>query len=74
MLYLWFIGVAPAEQHKGHGSSLLTAILAMSAKLNLPLFLETSTLKNLPWYERFGFGIYDKLDLTYTLYFLKKDL
>jgi GNAT superfamily N-acetyltransferase len=72
MLYLWFIGVAPAEQHKGHGSSLLTDILEIANNLNLPVFLETSTLKNLSWYKRFGFEIYNKLDLGYSLFFLKK--
>ena len=74
MAYLWFIGVDPLEQHKGCGSALLTDILAMANNLNLPVFLETSTLKNLPWYERFGFEVYHKLDLTYTLFFLKKGI
>jgi ribosomal protein S18 acetylase RimI-like enzyme len=73
LVYLWFIGVNPLEQHKGHGSRLLQDILKMANDLNLPTFLETSNLKNLPWYERMGFNIYNKLDLGYELFFFKKD-
>lgn len=72
MAYLWFIGVDPAEQHKGTGSKLLQEIIAYADKKNLPVFLETSTVENLPWYKRFGFKIYDQLDLGYTLYFLMR--
>lgn len=72
MAYLWFIGVNPGDQHKGIGSKLLQEIIAFADQKKLPLFLETSTLTNLPWYERFGFKIYDQLELSYTLYFLKR--
>ncbi|SDF26793.1 Acetyltransferase (GNAT) family protein [Mucilaginibacter pineti] len=71
--YLWFIGVDPAHQHKGLGTILLNEILAKSDQEGRPVCLETSTLKNLPWYENFGFEIYGKLDLGYELYFLKRD-
>lgn len=73
MIYLWFIGVNPSDQHKGIGSKLLQDVIAFAEQKKLPIFLETSTLTNLPWYERFGFKIYDRLELTYTLYFLKRD-
>jgi GNAT superfamily N-acetyltransferase len=72
MVYLWFIGVNPSKQHKGYGSFLIAEVLEIANNLNLPVFLETSTLKNLPWYEHFGFEVYDKLDLGYTLFFLKR--
>lgn len=70
--YLWFIGVDPSQQHKGTGSGLLKEILAISDSTELTVCLETSTLKNLPWYEKFGFEIYDELDLGYRLFFLKR--
>lgn len=73
MAYLWFIGVDPTAQHKGIGSKLLCDIIAYANQKNLPVFLETSTLENLPWYERFGFKIFEQLELTYILYFLKRD-
>jgi ribosomal protein S18 acetylase RimI-like enzyme len=72
MAYLWFIGVNPLYQRLGIASKLLQEIIEDADKKNLPLYLETSTIRNLPWYERFGFQIYDQLDLGYTLYFLKR--
>jgi ribosomal protein S18 acetylase RimI-like enzyme len=74
MVYLWFIGVSPKMQGRGKGSALLAAIMEQSAKIQLPLYLETSTARNLPWYDRFDFKIYDRLDLSYSLFFLKNDL
>ncbi|EHQ24678.1 GNAT family N-acetyltransferase [Mucilaginibacter paludis] len=71
-MYLWFIGVDPAEQHKGIGEKLLKEVIASAGEKHLPLYLETSTVSNLPWYERYGFQIYDQLELNYTLYFLKR--
>ncbi len=73
MVYLWFVGVAPDQQHKGLGSQMLEEILVDAKRKNLPVYLETSTLTNLPWYKRFGFQIYDQLDLGYTLFFLKNE-
>lgn len=70
MTYLWFIGVAPDHQHTGIGSKLLEEIISQSTA---PLYLETSTEKNLPWYEQFGFQIYGELNLGYTMYFLRKE-
>jgi hypothetical protein len=70
MMYLWFIGVDPSEQHKGIGSKLLEEVIADAENKHLPLFLETSVIKNIAWYKRFGFNVYNKLELDYTLYFL----
>ncbi|QEM03092.1 GNAT family N-acetyltransferase [Mucilaginibacter rubeus] len=72
MTYLWFIGVEPSEQGKGIGSKLLQEVIKDAETRQLPVYLETSAVKNLPWYERHGFKIYEQLDLTYTLYFLKR--
>ena len=72
MYYLWFIGVRPEVQSTGVGTKLLNEIISHSKKKNRPIGLETSTVKNLPWYEKFGFEQYDQLNLGYTLYFLKK--
>jgi ribosomal protein S18 acetylase RimI-like enzyme len=73
MYYLWFIGVNPSSQKKGIGSKLLDEVINQAEQEGRPVFLETSTLINLPWYERFGFKIYDKLELSYTLYFLSNE-
>ena len=69
--YLWFIGVHPNEQNKGIGSSLLQQVM-QDVGSTRTICLETSMEKNLQWYARFGFEIYNRLDLGYTLYFLKK--
>lgn len=71
--YLWFIGVDPCFQSLGIGSGLMTEIIDDSEKQNLPLYLETSALRNLPFYDKFGFKVYHELDLSYKLYFLKRD-
>ena len=73
LYYLWFIGVEPISQNKGIGSKLMTEIIAEGAKQNRTICLETSTLKNIPWYEKYGFKIYRELDFGYTLYCMKKE-
>lgn len=70
--YLWFIGVESHEQNKGIGTALLQGVIEKGELLNRVICLETSTLKNLPWYKKFGFRIYNELDLGYRLYFLKR--
>ncbi|MGO1243920.1 GNAT family N-acetyltransferase [Sphingobacterium sp. JB170] len=73
MAYLWFIGVDPLYQGSGIGSRLLKEVIAHAEAKGLPIYLETSTERNLPWYQDFGFRIYDKLHLDYVLYFLKHE-
>ena len=57
MYYLWFIGVDPEHQNEGIGSVLLDEIINDSKNKQRPIYLETSTLKNLPWYKKYGFQI-----------------
>ena len=73
MYYLWFIGVDPKHQNSGIGTELLKDIIKDSNLMERPIYLETSTLKNLPWHKNFGFDIYNQLDLSYKLFFLKKE-
>jgi hypothetical protein len=74
MYYLWFIGVDTEHQNEGIGSILLDEIINDSKNKQRPIYLETSTLKNLPWYKKFGFQVYNKLELSYKLFFLKREL
>lgn len=74
MYYLWFIGVDPKYQNTGIGSKLLDDLIEDSRQKKRSIYLETSTLKNLPWYQKLGFQIYHELSLTYKLFFLKRDL
>ena len=71
MYYLWFIGVDPKVQNKGTGTTLLKDVIQQAEAKNRSVYLETSTLKNIPWYEKFGFKVYNELDLGYRLFFLK---
>jgi ribosomal protein S18 acetylase RimI-like enzyme len=71
--YLWFIGVRPQEQGKGAGSHLLSEIIDKSKAEDRIICLETSTERNLPWYKKFGFEIYNKLDFGYDLYCMKME-
>lgn len=68
--YLWFIAVDKKRQGRGIGSAFLHEIRADAAQMNRPIYLETSTLRNLPFYERAGLVEYGKLDFGYTLYLI----
>ncbi len=73
MYYLWFIGVHHSQQKKGIGSKLLNEIINAAEKRNKIICLETSTLRNIPWYKKFGFTIYNELDFGYRLFCLKRE-
>lgn len=74
MYYLWFIGVDPAAQNTGIGSDLLKGLIEDSKLKERAIYLETSTLKNLPWYKKFGFNVYHEAELSYKLFFLNRSL
>ena len=70
--YLWFIGVRPEFQGSGKGGQLLDEIIESSRRDNRPIYLETSVERNLPWYQKHGFEIFNTLELTYKLYMLRR--
>jgi ribosomal protein S18 acetylase RimI-like enzyme len=53
--YLWMIGVDPRCQGKGHGSALLKHMLERCDREHAMAYLESSSPKNVPLYERHGF-------------------
>lgn len=69
LYYLWFIGVHPAHKGVGIGSDLLTELIADAKVIDRPIYLETSTVKNIPWYQKFGFEVYHEIDIGYNLFF-----
>lgn len=71
--HLWFLGVLPEFQGRGAGGKLLDELLADALTMNRSVYLETSTQRNIPWYERHGFTIYGKILLSYTLYLLSSN-
>lgn len=70
--YLWFIGVDPTDQGNGVGSKLLESVIQEGLSQKRTICLETSTTKNLPWYEKHGFNTYRDLDFGYKLYCMKR--
>jgi len=70
--YLWFIGVAPEQQGKGHGSRLLGELLLHCGSQQRPVCLETSNERNIPFYERHGLELYHSIDLPYAIYQFRK--
>ncbi|NWH07589.1 MAG: GNAT family N-acetyltransferase [Alphaproteobacteria bacterium] len=53
--YLMTLGVDPAMQGKGLGGAMLRATLAEVDRQHMPAYLESSSPRNVPLYERFGF-------------------
>lgn len=70
--YLWFIGVNPAKQNKGIGSAFIQEVIEKCEQDQRPIYLETSVERNLPFYKKFGFEIFQSLDLSYKLYHLRR--
>lgn len=70
--YLWFIGVNPERQGNGFGTAVLKHVLDYSRTLDRPVYLETSTERNLPWYQKHGMEIYTVSErFGFPFYFLK---
>jgi ribosomal protein S18 acetylase RimI-like enzyme len=55
--YTMVIGVDPAFQGKGYGSSLLSPILKEAENTNTPVYLETAQPKNISFYQHMGFKL-----------------
>ncbi|MGH9988701.1 MAG: GNAT family N-acetyltransferase [Nitrososphaeraceae archaeon] len=55
--YLPLLGVDPLHHGKGFGSLLLQHALAVCDQDNKLAYLESSNPKNIPFYERHGFGL-----------------
>jgi ribosomal protein S18 acetylase RimI-like enzyme len=70
--YLWFIRVKPQLQRKGLGSAFIKEVICECERKKRPVYLETSMEKNLAFYKKFGFEIFQSLQLTYTLYQLRR--
>lgn len=71
--FLWFLGVDPSAHNRGIGSKLLKEVIEEATSKRRPIYLETSTSKNVPWYKKFGFTVYEKLDFGFELYCMKRE-
>ena len=70
--HLWYIGVFKKKQGIGIGTLLLNEVIDYYEKKNFPVYLETSTERNLSWYNANSFFPFETLDFTYKLYCFKK--
>ena len=61
--YLMSIGVDPKFQGQGLGSAMLKSTLSMIDGLKLPAYLESSSPKNVPLYQRHGFEVTSEFKL-----------
>jgi GNAT superfamily N-acetyltransferase len=61
--YLAILGVDPSYQRTGAGTALLQPVLAQCDEQAVPAYLETQKPENVPWYERHGFSVVDKLEV-----------
>jgi ribosomal protein S18 acetylase RimI-like enzyme len=59
--YLPLIGVKAACQSRGHGSAILRESLAQCDRDGMPAYLEATSPRSIPLYERFGFRCRDNL-------------
>ncbi|KAK4161279.1 puromycin N-acetyltransferase [Cladorrhinum sp. PSN259] len=55
--YLVYLGTKPNSQGRGYGSKLLTGMMARADEENRPIYLESSSLTNNVYYEKFGFEV-----------------
>jgi GNAT superfamily N-acetyltransferase len=73
-VYLWFIGVMPSQQNQHKGAALLNAVIDHAATVKRPILLETSIQRNVSWYQKSGFDLYQTIEVPHELYLLKKEL
>lgn len=62
--YLFAIGTRPQEQGRGLGGGLMRAGLQIVDEAGLPAYLESSKEQNVPFYQRFGFEVTQKITPT----------
>lgn len=59
--YVLAVGVAPAEQGKGVGGTLLRSALRLAAERGVPSYLETASPRNVELYRHLGFRVHREL-------------
>ncbi|MEX0719119.1 MAG: GNAT family N-acetyltransferase [Balneolaceae bacterium] len=61
--YLMALGVDSTKQGKGTGSALLHPLLAKADKEGTDCYLETFSLRNIKFYEKFGFKVFSEFKI-----------
>ena len=72
-VYVWMLGVDPECQRSGSGRALLARVAEHAARLEVPVYLETSNPDNLPYYRSNGYEVVgdDALPRGERIWFLR---
>jgi len=62
-IYLVIIGVSSQFQGQGFGGKLLEALIEESEQVGIPVYLETSTERNVRMYKGLGFRLLNQITL-----------
>lgn len=73
-IHLWFLGVAPKMQGNGKGTLFLRELIDHYKLSKEAICLETSTLVNIPFYEKQGFYRYATKYFGFEFFFYIKKL
>ena len=73
-IHLWYIGVNPDHQGNGLGTQLMQQIIQDAKSMRLPIYLETSNVRNHKFYHELGFNIIGEMsELGYPLKMFLKE-
>ena len=61
--YLFVLGTDAAFQSQGLGGRLIREVLDRCDRQGLPAYLESSNIRNVPFYERHGFRVQKEIDV-----------
>jgi len=61
--YLFVLGTDSTLQSQGLGSRLIRDVLDRCDRQGLPAYLESSNIRNVPFYERHGFRVQNEIDV-----------
>lgn len=59
--YLPLIGVEPTARGEGRGSALLSEALVRADAEHMPVYLDSTNTRNVPFYQRHGFEVLDTI-------------
>ncbi len=61
--YLEYLGVEPRQQGKANGSAILRHLVNKADEEHVGCYLENANLRNVPFYQRFGFQIMSEKEI-----------